>query len=77
MFKVWPVNMPIVVAFLSIATQWRAVPLADGRVHYQGLDYTAARAGLEMAGHALSAQQWRGVRSMERAAGDALNGIGG
>lgn len=71
----WRVNWPIVGAFLAVATQWRTpVPLPDGRVLYQGLDYTAVRAGLEQLAIALTPAQFRGLQTMERAAAAALNG---
>lgn len=53
------------------------MPLADGRQHWQGLDYAAARAGLELEGIAVRPHDWAGVRVMERAAASALNGFRG
>ena len=76
-FKVWPENMPIVEAWLAIATQWRTVALADGRVLWLGLDYASVKVGLDAERHALSGQQWAGLRVMERSAGTALNGTRG
>ena len=73
-FAVWPVNMPIVDAFVAVATQWRTTALADGRVFFDGLDYAGVRAGLELAGLLLSPREWRGVRTMERAAAKLMNG---
>ena len=66
--------MPIVDAFVAVATQWRSTALADGRVHFHGLDYAGVRPGLELAGLNLSPGEWRGLRTMERAAARALNG---
>ena len=71
---VWPVNVEIVVSFLLIATQWRTAASAKG-TRYVGLDYAACRAGLEMDGMAPPPEIWRGVRQMEAAARDALNGL--
>jgi hypothetical protein len=73
-FGVWRVNMPVVDAFLEVASQWRTAALADGRVLWLGLDYTAVRAGLEGAGIALTSTQWRGLGVIERAAASVLNG---
>lgn len=74
-FDVWPDNMPVIDAFLAIATQWRTVSLAEGRVHWIGLDYAAARAAFEMAGVTVAPPVWLGVRVMEREAAAALNGV--
>lgn len=71
---VWPDNWPIVRAFTAISTQWRTAPIGMGAYRYLGLDYTAAKAGLEMAGITVTAEQWKGVRVMERAATIELNG---
>ena len=76
-FEVWPENMPIVDAWLAIASQWRTVALADGRVHWIGLDYAAAKAGLELAAITVTGSLWAGVCAMERAASAALNGVRG
>lgn len=76
-FEVFSVNMAVVDLWLVISTQWRTAPLADGRVHWLGLDYAAVRAGLELAGRAIAAAEWAGVQLMERAAAEALNGIRG
>jgi hypothetical protein len=69
--------MAAVDAWSVIASQWRTVPLADGRVHWLGLDYTAVRAGLEMASVTVATEVWAMVRVMERAASAALNGVAG
>lgn len=74
-FEVWPVNMNVVDLWLVISTQWRTAPLADGRVHWLGLDYSAVRAGLELAGRTIAAIEWAGVQLMEREAAAALNGF--
>ena len=76
-FEVWAVNWTIVDLWLTVCTQWRTAPLADGRVHWLGLDYAAVRAGLDLAGRAVSAIEWAGVQLMERAAAEALNGFRG
>jgi hypothetical protein len=70
---VWPDNVDIVDAFVAAQTQWRIVPLASGRLHYIGLDYTAARTGIEGAGIAVTRDLWSGLLIMEDAALIALN----
>jgi len=69
--------MPIVDAFLAVQTQWRAFPLGVAGLHWQGLDYAGVRVGLEQEDIALTAQQWSCLRTMERAATSALNGVRG
>jgi hypothetical protein len=71
---VWPDNWPIIHAFTAISTQWRTAPIGMGAYRYLGLDYTAAKAGLELAGITVTTDQWKGVRVMERAATIELNG---
>lgn len=73
----WAENAPIVDAFLTVATQWRAVPLHDGRVHYLGLDHGACAASFGLAGIVMTAATWAGLRVMEIAARAALNGVSG
>ncbi|WP_425230200.1 DUF1799 domain-containing protein [Sphingomonas sp.] len=73
-FEVWPVNLPVIDAWRAIASQWRTAPLADGRLHWLGLDYTAVQAGLALAGRAIDRATWAGVRVMEGAAAAVLNG---
>lgn len=77
LFGIWPENWDIVNAFLAVSTQWRAVPLADHRVYFMGLDYTAVQAGFAWSQIALDPEQWAGLRLMERAARDAMNGVPG
>ncbi len=76
-FEVWAANWPVLDTFLSIDTQWRTVSMADGRLHWLGLDYSAVRDGFDMAEIKVPADIWRGVQVMERAAKAALNGYGG
>lgn len=69
--------MPIIHAFLAVASQWDIVSLGTGRVYWQGLDYARVSAGLERAHILLSPAQWSGLRVMERAAASVLNGYRG
>lgn len=74
---VWLENVAAVAAFLAVASQWRTAWVfgQDGaRMHFVGLDYAGARAGLEAAGIALTPDLWAGVRVMEEAARQAMNG---
>lgn len=72
-FKVWSRNMPIVAAFLAVATQWSAIGTQAG-IFWMGLDYVRAKAGLEFAEITLDRRQWAELRVMELAARSALNG---
>lgn len=78
-FEVWPENWDTVCAFTFVCTQWRTEGIgggmAPGRVYWLGLDYTAAATGLDKAGLPNSPEVWRGMRVMEAAARNALNGI--
>lgn len=78
-FEVWEQNWETVLAFLAVSTQWRSVPFGGGmapmQVIYQGLDYTAVRAGLEGFGFEATPALWRGLHVMEAAARNVLNGI--
>ena len=77
---VFPDNVAAVEAFLIVATQWRSLvrETMDGiRIHFTGLDYAAARAGLELAGVAVEPRVWRQVLQLEATARDALNGMAG
>jgi Phage related hypothetical protein (DUF1799) len=77
-FGVWRRNWGTLLAFLSVSTQWRAVARGlDGRIYWMGLDYTAVRAGLDGDGIKITPRLWAGIKTMERAARDALNGVEG
>lgn len=74
---VWAENWPTVEAFLAVSSQWRVVSIGGGMAPampvYIGLDYAAARAGLDAAGITVTPELWSGVRVMEAAACSALN----
>jgi hypothetical protein len=74
---VWRRNWGTLLAFLAVSSQWRTVATATGAVYWQGLDYTSARAGLEAEGITITPGLWKGIRTMERTARDALNGLQG
>ena len=77
---VWAQNRETVLAFLSIASQWRTgvemVPGGGLRTLYLGLDYAGCRSGLKLAGITVTGKMWAGIRIMESAARDALNSKG-
>lgn len=70
---VWAENVAAVEAFLSVATQWRVAVGQTGMVAV-GLDYAGARAGLDLAGIALTPDLWSRVQAIELGAVAALNG---
>ena len=73
---VWPDNVAIVEAFLAAGTQWRTGlrPTRSGpRLVWIGLDYAAARAGIEALGLSITPELWVGLMVMESAAREALN----
>lgn len=73
-FGVWAENWPAVEAFLFVCTQWRTISGAMGKVYWQGLDYSGVAAGLAGIGYASSPKVWEGLRVMEVAARNWLNG---
>lgn len=75
-FEVWPENMEALECFLTVSTQWRAIPRPDGSVYWQGLDYAGVSAGIAGAGLTAPPSIWADLRIMEAAARDELNGIG-
>lgn len=78
-FEVWQANWDTVNAFVSVCTQWRTVAIGGGmeaaRVYWSGLDYAGVAAGLAGAGIAATPEIWAGLRIMEGAARNTLNGV--
>jgi len=78
-FEVWADNWDTVLAFLAVATQWRIAANGGGlepvRHYWIGLDYAGVAAGLAGHGIAGTPDLWAGLRVMEAAARNALNGI--
>lgn len=75
-FEVWAENWDTLSAFLAVQTQWRAIARGmDGQVYWQGLDYAGVEAGLRGNGIDATPDIWAGLRVMEAAARNALNGI--
>lgn len=69
----WGMHLPAFDAFLEIGTQWRTVGGGFGRPYWIGLDYAAARAGLQLAGCNVSPETWNDLRQIEAGARDELN----
>jgi len=69
--EVWDVNWPIVVAFLDVTTQWRAIAGLGG-VLWLGLDYVALDVVLRRRGD-LGDELFELIRIMEQAALPVLN----
>ncbi|MDE1917671.1 MAG: DUF1799 domain-containing protein [Sphingomonadales bacterium] len=74
-FEIWPQNADILDAFLFVSTQWRATARADGSIYWHGLDYAGVAAGLNGANMKADRLIWNGLRIMEAAARNRLNGI--
>lgn len=78
--EIFPENWDAVLAFLMVDTQWRVASFGGGftpaGLFFVGLDYTAARISLEIAGVVITAALWGQIRVMESAARAALNGVG-
>lgn len=63
-------------AFLCVSTQWRALARGmEGAVYWQGLDYAGVGEGLRGSGIVPTPIIWEGLRVMEAAARNVLNGI--
>jgi hypothetical protein len=60
-------------AFVTVASQWRAVLTPLGELCYLGLDYAGVCAGLAAERIPVTPDLWRELRIMEAAARDALN----
>lgn len=75
--EVWPEHWATVCAFVAVTTQWRTVSIGGGfnpsRTIFVGLDYSAARTGLEAEGIAVTPTLWRELRVMEAEACRMLN----
>ena len=68
---VWEIHARALHAFLAVDGQWR---VASGEKSlWLGLDYTAVKAGLELAGLSLTPAEWSDVQMIERGALEALN----
>ncbi|MBW6506165.1 MAG: DUF1799 domain-containing protein [Rhodobacteraceae bacterium] len=68
----WAENLAAFEAFLAVATQWRVVGHMNGMTA-TGLDYAGARAGLDLAGIAVTPALWADLQSIEHGAIAAMN----
>lgn len=74
--EIWEENIPAWRAWCAVSGQMRIASVSTmetGRVVWLGLDYAAARAGLELAEISVSAEEWDEVRTIEGAAVEELN----
>ena len=71
---IWPDHVVAVQAFLAVADQWRVAAGKNGVV-FLGLDYTAVRAGFDLAGITLTPAQWADVQMIEAGAVAAMNEV--
>lgn len=72
----WLEHLPAWQAWCEISGQWRTIALsteAGARVVWVGLDYAAAKYGLEMAGISVTPACWAEVRLIEEGATEELN----
>jgi hypothetical protein len=71
----WKEHLPALNAFAVVRSQWRVVPPGfGGRPLWLGLDYSAAEAGLRLAGIEVTPELWSDIRLIEEGAKEALNG---
>lgn len=80
---VWPENWTAVLAFLAVSSQWRVTSIGGGgggfapvipaRPLFIGLDYSAAKVGLEAEGFVITPDLWRSLRCIEAEACAAIN----
>lgn len=70
---IWDQHLPAFEAFLAVATQWRSASGMEG-LKVIGLDYTAVKAGFDLAGIDCPPAVWADVRVIESAAMVAFNG---
>ena len=67
----WECHATALHAFVAVDGQWRVVH--GERPLIVGLDYTAVKAGLELAGMVLTPAEWADVQVIEKGALEALN----
>ena len=74
--EIWSEHLEAWSAWCAISGQWRTAPVSTmerAKVIYIGIDYTAARHGLDLAGIGVSPEIWDEVRSIEAGAIEELN----
>ncbi|MEP1521622.1 MAG: DUF1799 domain-containing protein [Ascidiaceihabitans sp.] len=68
---VWAEHVPAFHAFLAVCGQWRGFEI-EGRTVPIALDYTAAKAGLKLAGIKIKPKVWADLQTIELAAVKAM-----
>lgn len=71
---VWACNVAALEVFLALQNQWRMQDGFDMPTRFIGLDYTAVRAGLDMADIAIGPGLFASLRQIETGARTELNG---
>jgi hypothetical protein len=68
--------VPAWTAWCAVSGQWRTAGLGtmeQARVVWIGLDYAAARVGLELAGIEVTPEVWADLRAIEEGAIEGMN----
>lgn len=74
--EIWEEHVPAWRAWCAVSGQMQTASVSTmeaGRIIWLGLDYGRAKAGLELAGISVSAEEWDEVRTIEAAAIEELN----
>ena len=74
--EIWEEHIPAWRAWCAISGQMRTETIStmeSARVVWLGLDYAAAKVGLDLAGIGVSPEEWNEVRTIEGAAVEELN----
>jgi hypothetical protein len=75
----WAEHEPAWRAWCAVSSQWRTIVMSGnwgGKVVWVGLDYSAAKDGLTMAGITLTPDEWQELRTIEEGAKQELNSRG-
>lgn len=74
--EIWDDHVPAWRAWCAVSGQMRTMPLStmeSARIVFLGLDYAAAKVGLDLAGIEIGPEIWDEVRTIEGAAIEELN----
>lgn len=72
-FGLWAEHEPAWSAWCAVSSQWRVAVGGLGGAVWLGLDFAAARVGLDLAGLQVSPQVWTEMRLIEAGAQEELN----
>lgn len=72
-FGLWPEHEAAWTAWCAVSSQWRVVAGGGGGAAWIGLDFTAVRHGLDLAGLTVTPEDWAGMRLIEAGAIEELN----